>query len=35
MFLELGFRERNPDDKSVVSATKESVDYWIDSGASL
>ena len=33
MFLELGFRERNPDDKSVVSATKESVDYWINSGA--
>jgi sugar phosphate isomerase/epimerase len=35
MFLELGFRERNPDDKSVVSATKESVAYWIDSGANL
>ncbi len=35
MFLELGFRERNPDDQNVISATKESVDYWVHSGAEL
>jgi hypothetical protein len=35
MFLELGFRERNPDDKNVLSHTKESIDYWLAAGAEI
>lgn len=35
MFLELGFRERNPDDRLAISEHKESVSYWLDAGAVL
>ena len=35
MFLELGFRERNPDDQNVISATRESVEYWVNSGVAV
>ena len=32
LFLELGFRERNPDDSNAVQEIGESVQYWLDSG---
>ena len=35
MYLELGFRERNPDDQIVINATRESVKYWVNSGAAV
>ncbi len=35
LYLELGFRERNPDDKNAILENSESVDYWLKSGASL
>ena len=35
LFLELGFRERNPDDQNVLNEIRESVDYWKSSGSTL
>jgi sugar phosphate isomerase/epimerase len=35
MYLELGFRERNPDDKKAIEDTKLSVEYWKQSGAQV
>lgn len=35
MFLELGFRERNPNDKLAVKENFESAKYWLDAGATL
>jgi len=35
MYLELGFRERNPDDKNAVDDNRISLDYWINCGAQL
>jgi sugar phosphate isomerase/epimerase len=35
LYLELGFRERNPDDRNAIQGNSASVDYWLNSGASL
>lgn len=35
MYLELNFRERNPDDSTSISANKESAQYWFDAGAKI
>lgn len=35
LYLELGFRERNPDDLSAISEYSQSVDYWLKSGATI
>jgi sugar phosphate isomerase/epimerase len=35
LFLELGFRERNPDDQNVLIEMRESVDYWKLSGSTI
>lgn len=35
LFLELGFRERNPDDKLSIVENQISVNHWLDAGAQL
>jgi D-erythrulose 1-phosphate 3-epimerase len=35
LFLELGFRERNPDDRLSIIENKMSVKHWIDAGVEL
>jgi sugar phosphate isomerase/epimerase len=35
MYLELGFRERNPNDRLAVVENSESADYWLQAGATI
>ena len=35
LYLELGFRERNPDDREAILQNSISVKYWLDAGTEL
>jgi hypothetical protein len=35
MYLELGFKERNPDDRNAVLENALSVNYWKEAGARI